>query len=254
MGRVNLIAILASLLSIVTRPAMADELKLLTPGAVLSSLKELVPAFEQASGHRVQVTLSPALAVADRVKNDEAFDIVITGKSSAEALEKLGKLSTGSVTVISRVGVGVFVRRGDPKPDVSSADAFKRALLHAKVIVYSDPALGGSASNYVHELIAKLDTTGEIKPKIKLAVEYRSIANTVAAGGVDLALNQVAEIVADARLELVGPLPAPYQRYTNYAAGVIATSRSQDASRQFIAFMATPEAAAIMRRRGFEPN
>jgi len=146
------------------------------------------------------------------------------------------------------------VRRGDPKPDVSTADAFRRALLDAKVIVYSDPALGGSASNYVHELIAKLDTTGEIKPKIKLAVEYRSIANTVAAGGVDLALNQIAEIVADARLELVGPLPQPYQRYTNYAAGVIATSRNQSASKQFIAFMATPEAAAIMRRRGFEPN
>jgi molybdate transport system substrate-binding protein len=254
MGRANLIALTASLLSIVARPAMADELKLLTPGAVLSSLKELVPAFEQSSGHRVQVTLSPALAVADRVKNDEAFDIVITGKGSADALEKLSKLTAGSTTVIARVGVGVFVRRGDPKPDVSSADAFKRALMNAKVIVYSDPALGGSASNYVHELIAKLDTTGEIKPKIKLAVEYRSIANTVAAGGVDLALNQVAEIVADARLELVGPLPAPYQRYTNYAAGVITTSRSQDASRQFIAFMATPEAAAIMRRRGFEPN
>jgi molybdate transport system substrate-binding protein len=70
----------------------------------------------------------------------------------------------------------------------------------------------------------------------------------------ELALNRVAEIVADTRLELVGPLPAPYQRYTSYAAGVIATSRSQDASRHFIAFMATPEAAAIMRRRGFEPN
>jgi molybdate transport system substrate-binding protein len=254
MGRVNLLAIAASLLSIVARPAIADELKLLTPGAVLSSLKELVPAFEQASGHRVQVTLSPALAVADRVKNDEPFDIVITGKDSADALEKLGKLTAGSVTVISRVGVGVFVRQGDPKPDVSTADAFRRALMDAKVIVYSDPALGGSASNYVHELIAKLDTTGEIKPKIKLAVQYRSIANTVAAGGVDLALNQIAEIVADARLELVGPLPQPYQRYTNYAAGVIATSRNQSASRQFIAFMATPEAAAIMRRRGFEPN
>jgi molybdate transport system substrate-binding protein len=254
MGRVNFIAIVAGLLSIVARPVMADDLKLLTPGAVLSSLKELVPAFEQVSRHRVQITLSPALAVADRVKNDEAFDIVITGKGSAEALEKLGKLTAGSVTVISRVGVGVFVRRGDPKPDISSADAFKRALLDAKVIVYSDPALGGSASNYVHELIAKLDTTGEIRPKIKLAVEYRSIANTVAAGGVDLALNQIAEIFSDARLELVGPLPEPYQHYTNYAAGVIATSRNQGASREFIAFMATPEAAAIMRRRGFEPN
>ena len=237
-----------------TNPAMAADIKLLTPGAVLSSLKELVPAFEQASGHRVTVINAPALAIADRVKNDEAGDVVIMGRSNADALEKLGKLAAGSTTVIARVGVGVFVRRGDPKPDVGTADAFKRALINAKVIVYSDPALGGSASNYVHELIAKLDSTGEIKPKIKLASEYRSIANTVAAGGVDLALNQIAEIVADARLELVGPLPEPFQRYTNYAAGVIATSANQGASKEFIGFMATPAAAAIMRRRGFEPN
>jgi molybdate transport system substrate-binding protein len=220
----------------------------------MSSLKELVPAFEQASGHRVLVTYAPALAIADRVKNNEAGDVVITGKASADALEKSGKLAAGSTTIIARVGVGVFVRRGDPKPDVSSADAFKRALLDAKVIVYSDPTLGGSASNYVHELIAKLDTTGEIKPKIRLASQYRSIANTVAEGGVDLALNQIAEIVADARLELAGPLPEPYQRYTDYAAGIIATSASQSAGKELIDFIATTGAAAIMRRRGFEPN
>lgn len=245
---------IAAAVLLTAQTSMAAEIKLLSPGAVMSSLKELIPAFEQASGHRVLVTYAPALAIADRVKNNDAGDVVITGKPAADALEKSGKLAAGSVTVIARVGVGVFVRRGDPKPDVSTADAFKRALLDAKVIVYSDPTLGGSASNYVHELIAKLDTTGEIKPKIKLASQYRSIANTVAAGGVDLALNQIAEIVADARLELVGPLPEPYQRYTNYAAGVIATSASQSAGKELIDFMATTGAAAVMRRRGFEPN
>ena len=107
-------------------------------------------------------------------------------------------------TVVARSGVGAFVRRGDPKPDISDVDAFVRALRNAKVITYSDPALGGSASNYVASLLAKLDTTGEIKAKTKLAVEYRSIANIVAAGGVDIALNQITEIMADPRLELIG--------------------------------------------------
>jgi molybdate transport system substrate-binding protein len=254
MGRIASIVATIALLCSFGCPTMAAEIKLLSPGAVMSSLKELVPAFELATGHRVLVTYAPALAIADRVKNNEAGDVVITGKASADALEKSGKLAAGNTTVIARVGVGVFVRRGDPKPDVNTADAFKRALLDAKVIVYSDPTLGGSASNYVHELIAKLDTTGEIKPKIRLASQYRSIANTVAAGGVDLALNQIAEIVADARLELVGPLPEPYQRYTNYTAGIVATSASQSAGKEFIDFIATPAAAAIMRRRGFEPN
>lgn len=251
MGRATLIAV-AMLLG--GQPAMAAQIKLLSPGALMSSLKELVPAFEQATGHRVAVSYAPALAIAERVKNDEPGDVVFMGKSSADALAKLGKLADGSVTVIARVGVGVFVRRGDPKPDVSSAEAFKNALGNAKVIVYSDPALGGSASNYVHGLIGKLDADGTIGPKVKLAVQYRSIANTVAAGGVDLALNQIAEIVADPRLELVGPLPEPFQRYTSYTAGVVATSANMSVGKELIAFMATPTAAAIMRRRGFEPK
>ena len=253
MGRVASIVTIALLWSFGS-PAKAAEIKLLSPGAVMSSLKELIPAFEQASGHRVLVTYAPALSIAVRLKNNEPCDVAITGKGAAGALEKSGKLAVSSTTVIARVGVGVFVRRGDPKPDVGTADAFKRALLDAKVIVYSDPTLGGSASNYVHGLLAELDSTGEIKPKIRLASQYRSIANTVAAGGVDLALNQIAEIVADPRLELVGPLPEPYQYYTDYVAGIVATSASQSAGKEFIDFIATTGAAAVLRRRGFEPN
>lgn len=232
---------------------LAADIKLMTPGAMMSSLKQLIPQFENASGHKVTVTLAPALAIPDRVKKDEApADVVILGEPSADALEKLGKVAPGSKIVIARVGVGVFVRRGDPKPDVSTVDAFKSALMSAKVITYSDPALGGSASNYVSKLIELLDVTGSIKPKIKLAAQYRSIANFVAAGGVDFALNQITEIRADSRLELVGPLPAPLQRYTNYAAAVVAASAQQSAGRELIDFLASPAASRIMQGNGFE--
>src|SRR5262249_20917653 len=159
------------------------------------------------------VTLSPALAIPEQIKKGEAVaDVVISGAPAVEALEKLGKVVAGSNVVIARVGVGVFVRRGDPKPDVSTVEAFERALLPAQLITYSDPALGGSASNYVAKLLETLDVTGAIKPKIKMAAQYRSIANFVAAGGVDFALNQITEIRADPRLELVGPLPGRLQR------------------------------------------
>ena len=165
--------------------ALAEDLKLVTPGALLSSLKVILPQFEKQSGHKVTVTLSPALAVAKRLES-EAFDIAILGQGAARELEQQGKIV--DVAVVARSGVGAFVRRGDPKPDIGDVEAFVRALRNAKVITYSDPALGGSASNYVASLLAKLDTTGEIKAKTKLAVEYRSIANIVAAGGVDIAL------------------------------------------------------------------
>jgi len=244
-----------ALLSTLAVPAMAADITLLSPGAMMSSLKQLIPQFETASSHKVTVTYSPALAIADRISKDSAAaTVVILGEGSADALEKLGKLVIGSKTVIARVGVGVFVRRGDPKPDISTVEAFTHALMSAKVIAYSDPALGGSASNYVSALLVKLDVTGSIKSRIKLATQYRSLANFVAAGGVDFGLNQITEIRADARLELVGPLPAPLQRYTNYAAGVVAVAGDQGAGKELIDFLASPAASSVMQGNGFEPR
>jgi molybdate transport system substrate-binding protein len=231
----------------------AAEIKLLSPGAMMSSLKQLVPQFEVSSGHKVTVTYSPALALADRVRNGEVADVVILGESPADALEKLGKLVAGSKVVIARVGVGVFVRRGDPRPDVSTFDAFKRALMSAKIITYSDPSLGGTASNYVSGLLDSLDVTGSIKSKTRLAAQYRSIADFVANGGADFGLNQIAEILADPRLELAGPLPDPIQRYTHYAASVLATSDNRSAGKALIDFLASPAASDTMRGKGFEP-
>ncbi|MCC6888761.1 MAG: substrate-binding domain-containing protein [Hyphomicrobiales bacterium] len=232
-------------------PAGAAELKLLTPGAPLSSLKVLLPEFQKQTGHTVAVTLSPALAVAKRLEREE-FDIAILGQGSARELEKQQRLA--GVTIIARSGVGAFVRRGDPKPDIGTVEAFVRALRAARVITYSDPALGGSASNYVANLLAKLDTTGEIKARTRLATEYRSIANIVAAGGVDIALNQITEILADPRLELIGPLPPPVQRYTSYAAGIVVSSANRPAAASLIAFLQTPAAVRVFRSKGFEPQ
>jgi molybdate transport system substrate-binding protein len=233
--------------------ALAAEIKLLSPGAMMSSLKQLVPQFEKSAGHEVTVVYSPALALADRIKNGEAGDVVILGEGPADALLKAGKLVAGSKIVIARVGVGVFVRKGDPRPDVSNFDAFHRALLNAKIITYSDPSLGGTASNYVSGLLDSLDVTGSIKSKTKLAAQYRSIADFVANGGADFGLNQIAEILADPRLELVGPLPDPIQKYTYYTASLVAIGDNQSAGRELIDFLSSPAASDTMRSKGFEP-
>lgn len=226
------------------------SIKLVTPGALKRSLTFLIPEIEKQLDCDLDLSLCPALAIADRL-NAEQFDLAITGARSAAELEARGTLE--NVTTIARSGVGVFVRMGDPKPDVSSPDNFVEALAKARVITFSDPKLGGSASNYVSGLIDRLDTDGSLKTKIRLAVEYRSIANIVAAGGVDLALNQVTEILADPRLELVGPLPSEYQRYTDYAIGVVGSSQLRDQARAVIQFLTTPEAIYTMRANGFEP-
>jgi molybdate transport system substrate-binding protein len=242
----------AALLLCVSYPQSdAAEITLWSPGAVASSLRELVPQFEQASGHKVTVQYSPALALVDKLKAGEAGDVAIVGASAADELIKLGKFNAGSKVLIARVGVGVFVRRGDPKPDISSRDAFVRSVMNAKVISYSDPKLGGTAANYVGQLMGSLDVTGSIGPKTKLTPPSKPLADFVASGGADFGLNQITEILQDPRLELVGPLPADIQFYTEYAAGVMTASAHQDVDKALIAFLSTPTASAVMKSKGF---
>jgi molybdate transport system substrate-binding protein len=242
----------AALLLCVNYPqADAAEITLWSPGAVASSLRELVPQFEQAIGHKVTVQYSPALALVDKLKGGEAGDVAIVGASAADELIKLGKFTAGSKVLIARVGVGVFVRRGDPKPDISSRDAFVRSVMSAKVITYSDPKLGGTAANYVGQLMGSLDVTGSIGPKTKLTPPSKPLADFVASGGADFGLNQITEILQDPRLELVGPLPAEIQFYTEYAAGVMAASTHQDVGKALIAFLSTPASSTVMKSKGF---
>jgi molybdate transport system substrate-binding protein len=234
--------------------ASATEIKVLSPGAVGSSLRELVPQFEQASGHKVTVTYSPALALVDRLEKGEATDVAIFGDPAAESLQKNGIIVSGSAKVVATVGVGVFVRRGDPKPNITTRDAFERSLLSARIITYSDPKLGGTAANYVGKLMAELDITGSVGPKTHLTPPAKPLADFVASGGASFGLTQITEILQDPRLELVGPLPAEIQFYTRYAIGIVAASRNRDVGKALIDFLASPAAGAVMQSKGFEPR
>jgi molybdate transport system substrate-binding protein len=234
--------------------ARAADIKLVSPGAVSSSLKEVIPQFETSSGHKVTVAYSPALALAEKIKAGETADVAILGEPAADELQKLGRLVAGSKVVIARVGVGVFVRRGDPKPDISTVDAFKSAVAKAKAIAYSDPTLGGTAANYVGGLMASFDGNGSIKAKTKLTPPSKPLADFVVSGGADFGLTQITEIFADDRLEYVGPLPGPIQSYTVYAASLVGASPNRDAGKSLIDFLASPAASGIMRSKGFEPR
>jgi molybdate transport system substrate-binding protein len=235
--------------------AGAAEIKLLAPGATRTSLEQLIPQFERSSGHKVTVSHGPVGSLADRIKADEAADVVILGQPVAEGLRKLGKLVPGSGVVVAKVGVGVFVRKGDPKPDIGTVDAFLRAATNAKTISFADANLGGgSAATYLGKLMESLDVTGSIRPKIKMTPPSKPLADFVAGGGADFGMNQITEVLADPRLELVGPLPAQIQNYTLYEANVVATSGQQEPAKALIAFLASPEAGAVMRTKGFEPR
>jgi molybdate transport system substrate-binding protein len=230
----------------------AAELKVLSPGSTEGAFSELIPQFEKASGHTIAITYGPVGALAARVAKGEAADVVILSEPATEDLRKVGKLVAGSEVVVAKVGIGAFVRKGDPKPDISSLAAFMSALASARAIAYADPKLGGSSSILVGELMGSLDITGAIAPKTKLVPPAKPLLDLVAGGGVDFGFNPIPEILTDPRVELVGPLPAAVQKYTNYVASLVAGSQHGDVLKALAAFLGSKEATAVLRAKGFE--
>src|SRR4051812_2094556 len=203
--------------------ARAAEIRLLSASALHPAIDALIPDFEKSSGHKVTVAYGTAGAVADRVQKGEAADIVISSVPMIDRLQAQGKVVTGDRVIFAKVGVGAFVRKGAAKPDMSSADAFKRSILAARSIAYPDPAGGGASGIYVAELLERLGIGAEMKPKTKLST-LETLYAIIASGEIEIGFNQVSEILAQPSIELVGPLPAAIQNYTQFAPGIVTGS------------------------------
>ena len=176
--------------------ARATEIKLLCAVALHPAIDALIPDFDKSSGHKVTVAYATAGAVADRVQKGEAADIVISSVPMIDRLQAQGKVVAGDRVIIAKVGVGAFVRKGAAKPDISSADAFKRSMLAARSIAYPDPAGGGASGIYVASLLERLGIAGEMKPKTKLLPPTEVLYGSVASGDVEIGFNQISEILA----------------------------------------------------------
>jgi molybdate transport system substrate-binding protein len=231
--------------------ASAAEIKLLCAVALQPAMVALIPDFEKSSGHKVTIAYGTAGAVADRVQKGEAADIVIGSVPLIDQLQAQGKVVSGSRVIIAKVGVGVFVRKGAAKPDISSADAFKRSMLAARSIAYPDPAGGGASGIYVASLLERLGIAAEMKPKTELSTLgtlYASVAN----GEVEIGFNQISEILAQPTVELAGPLPSAIQNYTQFAPGIVTGSSQADAAKALVTFLTSPAAKTVLRAKGFE--
>ena len=234
------------------RGAAGAEIKVLSAGAFKQVLLALVPDFERTSGHKVTVENDTVGALTKRIEAGEAFDLAVLTPKAVDDLAKEGKLVAGSRANLARVGVGVVVKDGTPKPDIGSVAAFKQALLAAKSVAYIDPAAGGSSGIYVAGLLDKLGIAGEVKPKAKL-IPGGAVAEHVAKGEAELGIHQISEILPVKGVTLVGPLPAEIQNYTVYAAGVGAHAKEGDAAKALIKALSGPAAAEVLKSKGMEP-
>src|ERR1700704_7108452 len=201
--------------------AAAAEIKVLTTGAFKQVVVALVPEFEKATGHKVVLDNGTVGELQKRVDDGEAFDVLVLSPKGIEDYIKSGKIVAGSNANLAKVGVGVMVKEGAPKPDISTVDAFKQALRNAKSVAYIDPASGGSSGIYVAGLLDRLGIGAEVKQKSVL-VHGGTSADRVVSGEAEVAVQQISELLPVKGVVLVGPLPPEIQNYTVYSAGIAA--------------------------------
>jgi molybdate transport system substrate-binding protein len=227
------------------------ELKVLTAGASKPVVAALAPVFEGQTGHTVRIENDTAGALARRIGNGEAFDVVVLTPAAMEPLEQAGRVARGSSVRLARVAIGVAVKQGAPLPAIGSESALRQALLAARAVAYIDPAAGGSSGIYLTQLFQRMGIAAQIAPKAVL-VPGGLVAQRLVSGEADLALHQISEILAVPGVTLVGPIPAEVQNYTVYAGGLAATSADLPAARAFLELLAGERAKTVLKDKGME--
>ena len=245
MGRFSKVFIAVGLaVMLAPKPATAAEVTALISNALASVMAELTPQFEKVSGHKLKVTLGPTNPLKAQIEKGAAFDLTVLGSGAIDDLIKQGKLT--SRADIARSGMGVAYRQGAPKPDIGTTEAFKQTLLNAKSVGYTPDGLSGT---HLQVVFQRLGITDAMKPKAR---NGRG-AELVSSGEAEIGITQVSEILGVPRVELAGPLPPEVQQYTVFPAAISSSAKQRDAANALLKFLASPEAARVLKAKGLEP-
>ena len=230
------------------RTRVAD-IKVLSTHAVQDVLREFAPAFERACRITLVIDYNPANALKRRIEDGATFDVAIVTRPVIDALVGQGRIAGETVTDIGRSGLGIAVRKGAAKPDVTTADAFKHTLIAAKSVARSRE---GTSGLYFETLLNRLGIAEAMDGKIVLGGSGR-VAELVACGEAELAVQQIPELLPVDGAEFIGPLPGELQLYTVFSAGVGATCAVKEPAKAFINGLAAPATASLFKAKGFEP-
>jgi molybdate transport system substrate-binding protein len=230
--------------------ARADEIRVMASNAIKEAYLELVPRFEQASRHKVVTSFVGSTDIMQRMKSGESTDLVILAANSVDELIELGKVVPGSRVDLAKSGVGVAVRTGAPKPDISSGDALKRALLAAKSIAYSS----GPSGAYLAGLFQRMGIADELKPKIRQTPPGAAVGDLIARGEAEIGFQQVSELLSIKGIDFLGPLPPDIQQITVFSAGVHVSATEPGAAKALVRFLTSPAAVPVIRKTGMEPG
>lgn len=233
--------------------AAADEIRVMTSGAFTAAYLELAAEFERRTGHRV-ITAATSMGVGDtsipaRLARGEAIDVVIIAGDALARLIEDGRIHAASRVDLARSAIGLAVRSGTPKPDISTVEALTRTLLAARSIAYSASVSGTYLST---ELLQRLGIAEQVLPKSR-RIDGERVGAVVARGEAEIGVQQLSELYPIAGLDVVGPLPDAVQRVTVFAAGIGAAAAHPEPARRFVEFLASPDAVPAIRRSALEP-
>jgi molybdate transport system substrate-binding protein len=252
----NFRAVLLGLASalLFTATANAAEVRVMISGGLTAAFNALVPEFERQTGNKVLVAYGPSMgttvnAIPVRLERGEPADVLIMVGYALGDLAKNGKVIPDSRVDLVKSGIGVAVRTGAPKPDISSADTLKRALLAAKSVAYSDSASGVYVSS---EMFKKLGIENEMKDKARM-IPATPVGEIVAHGDAEIGFQQISELKPVPGIDIVGPLPADLQKITVFSAGIATASKEPEAGKALIKFLTSPAAAVEITKSGLDP-
>jgi len=214
-------------------------------------LKDIGPQFERTSGYKLNVITGIAATLADRIIAGESFDVFIGPPVQMNRVVQNNKVIPDTRTAIAHSGIGVEVRAGAPKPDISSLDAFKQALMNAKSLGYLKQE--GTSGAYLHGLFERLGIADAIRSKV-VRPDTDVVSELVAKGEIELGMIVITQIMATPGVDLVGPIPHEVQSYVRWSGGVSTNSAAPQVAKELIRFLTGPIALPVLKAQGMEPG
>ncbi len=233
--------------------AGAAELKVLSALATRTMMEELGPTFKRTAGYRLAITFATAGEAVKRVQGGEVFDVVILPRPAFASLLKGGKTAAEDVTDIARSGIGIAIRKGASRPDISSPEALRRTLLAATSITYANPAGGGAAGIHFSKVLDRLGIAEQMKSKTTFHPRADETGILVANGEAEIGVNQFQVLMPVAGIDIVGPLPGDLQDTIVFAAAIMAGASNAEGARALVASLRSLQSAAVIRAKGMEP-
>ena len=228
------------------------EITLIAPGGIRAAVEQLLPGFEHKSGYKVKATFGSGLGTKQQVAKGEPFDVPIVQPPYPEVLTS-GNVVTGSAKTLASVSVGVAVRQGAPKPDISTPEAVRRTLLAAKSVSYPNPSGGAAAGVSFDETLKKLGISDQLQSKLKRAQGGAGAMAMVAKGEAEIGLTFVSEM-EDPGVDIVGPLPKDISAPTTLVGFISSHAKDPTAAKALLDYLASPEAAAAYRAQHMQPG